>query len=85
MAELDGGPQLQLHALLHRRESQQQERLAVNVLSENKAGLEPRPCALRPYRVTAACTLGPRAGQGHEGLLAWPPILESLGRDSDLA
>lgn len=42
MAQLDGGPQLQLHALLHGGESQQQERLTVNVLLENKARLEPR-------------------------------------------
>lgn len=42
MAQLDGGPQLQLHALLHCGEGQQQERLAVDILPGDKAGLEPR-------------------------------------------
>lgn len=42
MAQLDGGPQLQLHALLHGGKSQQQERLTVDVLLENKARLDPR-------------------------------------------
>lgn len=62
MAQLDGGPQLQLHALLHRRESQQQERLAVNVLSENKVRLEPRQCTLRPYICPSSLHPGAKGG-----------------------
>lgn len=59
MAQLDGGPQLQLHALLHGGKRQQQERLPVDVLPENRARLEPRQWAPRPGIVPAAFVLGP--------------------------
>lgn len=36
MAQLDGGPQLQLHALLHRGQRQQEQRLPVDVLPGNR-------------------------------------------------
>lgn len=61
MAQLDGGPQLQLHALLHRRERQQQERLAVDVLPENRARLAPRQDIKGHTAVTAAFVLGAKA------------------------
>lgn len=38
VAKLDGGAQLQLHALLHGGESQQQERLPVDVMLGERAG-----------------------------------------------
>ena len=38
VAELDGGTQLQLHALLHRGECQQQQRLPVDVLQGESTG-----------------------------------------------
>lgn len=74
MAQLDGGPQLQLHALLHRGESQQQERLAVNVLPGNKVMLEPRHCAPREGIAHGRLPLG---GPGHEGLVSSPSIHRS--------
>lgn len=38
VAELDGGTQLQLHALLHRGECQQQQRLPIDVLQGERVG-----------------------------------------------
>lgn len=76
MAQLDGGPQLQLHALLHRRERQQQERLAVDVLPENRARLAPRQGIKATQPSQQPSSLGPR----REGRLSLPPTAERRQR-----
>lgn len=82
VAQLDGGPQLQLHALLHGGEGQQQERLPINVLPGNKAPLEPRHWA--PREGICHRWLHP-GGQGHAMLPFLPSIQESAIRHTDLA
>lgn len=75
VAQLDGGPQLQLHALLHGGKCQQQERLPVDVLPENRARLEPRQCA--PRQGIRHGSLRPGAeGAGRAGPLSSPLSLE---------
>ena len=86
VAQLDGGPQLQLQALLHRGEGQQQERLAVDILPGDKAGLEPRRDRVHGGGGGEHVSHGglhprPRAW----GWLSFPLSLQSTGREGDLA